>query len=116
MWFTLLAAMSALQLIYRLAILLSAKFRSYVFQLRYFFHIFQRHERSETVNEEEDAIQLVSSRCHIGDWFLLCLVAENVNVWVFRDIIERLAHRIKLREKSIKLLTCPTLSSTTKPV
>ena len=115
MWFTLLAAVSGLHLIYRLAILLSAKVRSQMFQLRY-RQIFQRQERSNIVNDEEDAIQLISSRCRIGDWFLLCLVAENVNVWVFRDIIERLAHRIKLREKSVKLLTCPTLSSTTKPV
>lgn len=116
MWFTLLAAMSGLALIYRLVVLLSAKFRSLLFRLR-FQQLFQRKQRSKlAATNEDDAIEIVSQHCRIGDWFLLSLISENVNVWVFRDIVERLAVRIKQREKSSHLFISPPVVSDTKPV
>ena len=38
-------------------------------------------------------------RCYIGDWFVLCLLAQNTTAYMFKRIVKNLAE--SLRERRI---------------
>ena len=81
-WFIVLAIMSALSLFYRLAVLLSAQIRLYVLRAR---------ARFVPLKD----VELVARKCQIGDWFVLILLAKNMDSVLYEELICYLARRLE---------------------
>ncbi|KAK8733016.1 hypothetical protein OTU49_006709, partial [Cherax quadricarinatus] len=75
-WFVLVAVISAFGLLYRLATF-SPGFR----------HLLLR-GRSRLASAEK--VEAVSKECQIGDWFILYLMARNMDPYVFKEFINTL--------------------------
>lgn len=86
-WFLLMAIVSGLNLLCRLAMMLSRTLRELMIrsQLRY---MTRQH------------VQQVFRNLTIGDWFLLMKVSVNVNPMLFRDLMEELCEMRDLRSSS----------------
>ncbi|XP_045615509.2 innexin inx2 [Procambarus clarkii] len=72
-WFVVVAVISAFGLLYRLATFLPG-----------FRHLLLR-GRSRLASAEK--VEAISTKCHIGDWFILYLVARNMDPYVFKEFI-----------------------------
>lgn len=77
-WFLLIALMSGLNLICRLAMMLSRTLRELMI-------------RSQLRFMTKKNVQRVFRNLTIGDWFLLMKVSVNVNPMLFRDLMEELS-------------------------
>ena len=73
-WFIVLAALSGLMLLYRLALLLSPQMRLQVLLLR-----------AELV--PRDQVAIVGQKCQLGDWFLLQRIGKNMDSIAFKELI-----------------------------
>lgn len=76
-WFLLMALMSGLNLLCRLAMMLSRTLRELMI-------------RSQLRFMTKQNVQRVFRNLTIGDWFLLMKVSVNVNPMLFRDLMEEL--------------------------
>lgn len=76
-WFLLMAIMSGLNLLCRLAMMLSRTLRELMI-------------RSQLRFMTKQNVQRVFRNLTIGDWFLLMKVSVNVNPMLFRDLMEEL--------------------------
>ncbi|XP_050707945.1 innexin inx2-like [Eriocheir sinensis] len=83
-WFIALAVFTAIGLLYRLATL----------QLSFRTYLLRRHAR--LVPGEK--IEQISRRCYIGDWFILCLLAQNMDAFAYRDFMMQLSERVVEKE------------------
>ncbi|XP_071516475.1 innexin inx2-like [Panulirus ornatus] len=83
-WFIVVAAVSAFGLLYRLATF-SPGFRHLLLM-----------GRSRLV--PEDKIEAISRRCHIGDWFMLLLLAKNMDPFVYKEFIHDLSPALVEKE------------------
>ncbi|KAG7164695.1 innexin inx2-like [Homarus americanus] len=83
-WFVLLAIISAFGLLYRLATFASG-----------FRHLLLR-SRSRLASV--DKVAAISRRCLIGDWFILNLIAKNMDAFAFRDFINDLTAKLVEKE------------------
>ena len=88
-WFFLLAILTAFLLIYRFFILISPRIRGYVFYMRF-----------RLVNRR--AVNTIILKSRFGDWFLLYLLGQNMDMLVFSDILETLAKKMGHREVNHK--------------
>ena len=77
-WFILLAVMSGLALLYRLAVVLGSRFRMSLLKTQ--AHLVSRNE-----------VELVARKCQIGDWFVLCLLSKNIDPLAYKELICDLA-------------------------
>ena len=44
---------------------------------------------------DRDLINDLLSRCYVGDWFVLTLLAKNTNPYIYKRILKALAEEIK---------------------
>lgn len=85
-WFLLMAVITGVGLLYRLATFMPT-FRTYLLR-----------GRSRLV--AKDKIETISRRCYIGDWFILYLIAKNMDAFAYRDFIQQLNQRLVDKEKA----------------
>ncbi|KAK8374787.1 hypothetical protein O3P69_017386 [Scylla paramamosain] len=84
-WFLVVAVITTLGLVYRIATFLPT-FRTYLLR-----------GRSRLVAKEN--IDHICHRCYIGDWFILYLLAKNMDAFVYRDFIQELGQHLPDKEK-----------------
>ncbi|GIY07714.1 innexin inx2 [Caerostris extrusa] len=84
-WFIILAVMSGLVLIYRIVLLFWPASRFMVTSCR-----------SRLV--KSDDLRTVLSRCWLGDWFVLDLLAKNLDSLNFRDVVSHFAEKLEGRK------------------
>ncbi|KAF8796849.1 innexin inx2-like [Argiope bruennichi] len=80
-WFIILATLTALELIYRAAVMVIPPLRFYIL-----------HAKCRKINEEH--LKTVLSRCDRDDWFVLSLLCKNMTPCNFKIIIRELALRL----------------------
>jgi len=90
-WFLLIALMSGLNLICRLATMMSRTLRELLI-------------RSQLRFMSKKNVQRVFRNLTIGDWFLLMKVSVNVNPMLFRDLMEELSE-LRSTSSSNSILT-----------
>ena len=56
------------------------------------FRLRLRHFTAQDVSLTNDLL----SRCYIGDWFLLHLLAKNTSTYMFRDVYQQLRMYVKV--------------------
>ncbi|KAG7164694.1 Innexin inx2-like 4 [Homarus americanus] len=83
-WFVVVAIISAFGLLYRLATLTSS-----------FRHLLLR-GRSRLASAEK--VESISRRCQIGDWFILYLLAKNMDPFVYKDFVNDLSEKLGDKE------------------
>ena len=84
-WFVIVSVITGVQLIYRLAILVTPQWRK----------VLLRRQSRLVPMTQLDAICKVS---HLGDWFLLYQLGKNMDPLVFRDFIKALYEKLKPKE------------------
>lgn len=82
-WFYILAVISGIVVLYRIALLASPRLRLFIFQ------------SWGNINLCED-FQLVHGQLQIGDWFLLHGLWKNINPMIYKELVSRIARRIQL--------------------
>lgn len=85
-WFVLVAALSAINLVYRIIVLTIPKFRVLLLKAR-----------SRLSNKDD--IELVCKKCQIGDWFILYQLNRNIQPLIFKELISELAITLNSKEK-----------------
>lgn len=80
-WFIIVAVISGIGLLYRLATF-----------IRPFRQILLR-TRSRLASQED--VEAVSRKCFIGDWFLLYQLAKNMDPLIYREFITELAQKLQ---------------------
>lgn len=84
-WFIILAVVSGLSLLYRLAVVLGAQARMYLL-------------RAQARLAPRNEVELVARKCQIGDWFVLLLLGKNIDPLVYKELICDLARRFEGKE------------------
>jgi len=87
-WFIVLATLTGLGLLYRIAIVLLPTLRFYVITRKAHFN-------------SSLEVATVTNRCQIGDWFVLSLLSKNLNSNVFGQLITELAVNYNEHMKSV---------------
>ena len=77
-WFIILALLTSLLIVYRIFIIRSHKFRVYLFRKHY-----------RRINPKY--IDTVTSKCSLGNWYLLYLLGVNIDTGFFSEAIEDFA-------------------------
>lgn len=80
-WFIILAIITGLAIIYRFATIFSSYLR---------FRLLQ----SKATSVKDDSLERISNRLNFGDWFLLYLLAKNINSYIFRDVANVVAKQL----------------------
>jgi hypothetical protein len=91
-WFVVLLILTSAWLLFAISIITRSKFRIYVLGKR-FRHI------------DRNIFAQIERRCGIGDWFLFCMLAENLDSRIFRDVMEQLVDRLGKHDSSMMQLT-----------
>lgn len=81
-WFYLLAIISAMVVLYRVALLTSPALRLSMF-------------RSWSLMNRPEDVELVNEKLHIGDWMLLHGLWKNINPLIYKQLVSGIAHRIQ---------------------
>ncbi|AAS90271.1 innexin Vnx-b17 [Ichnoviriform fugitivi] len=81
-WFYVLAIISGIVVLYRIALLASPALRLYMF-------------RKTCLMNFPDDVQLVHEQLQIGDWLLVHGLWKNTNPMIYKELITRIAHRIR---------------------
>ncbi|CAG0919834.1 unnamed protein product [Notodromas monacha] len=84
-WFIIVAVLSGLGLLYRIAVLSTSRVRL----------IFLRSRSRMSYSED---IEMINSKCQIGDWFVLQQLGKNMDSLIFREFIEELAMKMNGKE------------------
>lgn len=80
-WFILLTLLSALTLVYRVLIIFSPRMRVYLLRMR--FRLVKR-----------ESVEIIVRLSKMGDWFLLYVLGENIDMFIYRDVIHELAQKL----------------------
>jgi hypothetical protein len=91
-WFILLLILTLAWFTFAISMIRSSKVRIYILGKR-----FGRIERK--------IIAQIEPHCGIGDWFLFCMLGENLDSKIFRDVMEKLFDRLGNRNGSMVELT-----------
>jgi hypothetical protein len=91
-WFIVLFGLTSAWFIFMVSIIRSTKLRTYVLGKR-FGHL------------ERNAIAQMDRHCGIGDWFLFCMLAENLDSRIFRDVMNQIFHRLGTHRNSMIQVT-----------
>ena len=81
-WFIILAIFSGLSLFYRFAVFTIAKLRSYILC-------------TNAIRTPKNQVAEVAQKCQIGDWFILLLLANNLNPVIYKQLISDLLDEFK---------------------
>jgi hypothetical protein len=84
-WFVILAVLSGLALLYRLAVVLRAQTRLYLL-------------RARSRLAPSGDIDTINRKCHIGDWFVLYQLGKNMDPLIYKEFIHDLARRLEGKE------------------
>ena len=79
-WFIILAGITGLALLYRVAVILCTQARIYRL-------------RAQARLAPRDDVECVAQKCKIGDWFVLLMLGKNINPLVYKELISDLASR-----------------------
>jgi hypothetical protein len=91
-WFLLLLILTLAWLMFAISMIRSSKFRIYILRKR-----FGRIGRK--------TIARIEHHCGLGDWFLFCMLGENLDSSIFRDVMENLLDRLGKQNSSMVELT-----------
>jgi hypothetical protein len=91
-WFLVLLVLTSLWFLFTISVIKSPKFRMYVLGKRF-------------GNIDRNIIAQIERSCGIGDWFLFCMLAENLDSRIFRDVVEHLVDRLGKHDSSMMQLT-----------
>lgn len=81
-WFIIVAVITAIGLLYRIATVFIPEFRMLLL-------------RSRSQLASSNSVQDVAHKCQIGDWFLLYQLAKNLDPLIYRDFINDLAMKMR---------------------
>lgn len=84
-WFILLTALTALSLLYRLAVIMGPQVRVYLLRAR-----------SRLSSQEQ--IEIIARNCQIGDWFVLYQLGRNIDPLIFKELMSDLAKKFDGRD------------------
>lgn len=87
-WMLILAGLTLLVVAYRVMICLFSSFRAYLFKVRY------RRVKS-------DCVDIIIDKTVVGDWFLLYLLGQNLDLVIFKDVVHELAKKLGYRSKDM---------------
>lgn len=80
-WFILLTLLTALTIVYRVLIIFSPRMRVYLLRMR--FRLVKR-----------ESVEIIVRLSKMGDWFLLYVLGENIDMFIYRDVIHELAQKL----------------------
>lgn len=81
-WFVILSVLSGVSLLYRAAVVFSPKLRLYLLR-----------SRSRLAIQEQ--IDIIASKCKIGDWFVLYQLGKNIDPLIYKEVISDLSDRFE---------------------
>lgn len=80
-WFAFLTVLTALTILYRILIIFSPRMRVYLLRMR--FRLVKR-----------ESVEIIVRMSKMGDWFLLYVLGENIDMFIYRDVIHDLAQKL----------------------
>lgn len=84
-WFIILTILTGASLVYRLAVVFMPKVRLYLLRAR------------SRLSCHED-VELVASKCQLGDWFILYQLGKNIDSLIYKEIISDLTLKLEGKE------------------
>jgi len=81
-WFIILAVITGLALLYRVAVILGTQARMYLL-------------RAQARLAPRNDVECVAQKCQIGDWFVLLMLGKNIDPLVYKELISDLASRFE---------------------
>ena len=81
-WFIIVAVVTGLSLLYRLAVVVSPQVRLYLFRAR-----------ARLAPPEQ--IETIARKSQIGDWFLLYQLGKNMDPLIYKEFINDLSRRFE---------------------
>lgn len=83
-WLIILAVLTAMYIIYTIAVVLVPGMRKTMLQ-----------RNAKTGYSNDDRLDLLMKKADIGDWFLIFLLSKNLDSILFREFISQLTEKIK---------------------
>lgn len=80
-WFIILAVVSGLAIIYRLVTIFSTQIR---------YHLL----KSKATSVNASTVDAIATNLKFGDWFLVYLLAKNINSYTFKDVADVVVKRL----------------------
>lgn len=80
-WFIALTILSAISLVYRVAVCFWPKVRLYLLRAR------------SRLSSHED-VEQIADKCQIGDWFILYQLGKNIDPLIYKEVITDLAQKL----------------------
>lgn len=80
-WFVLLSVLTALSLIYRMAIVFSPQLREILL-------------RARSRLAPHDEVKAIARKCQIGDWFVLYQLGANIDPLIYKEVVSELSERL----------------------
>lgn len=84
-WFIILTILTGASLLYRFAVVFMPKVRLYLLRAR-----------SRLSKHQE--VELISSKCQLGDWFILYQLGKNIDSLIYKEIISDLSLKLEGKE------------------
>jgi hypothetical protein len=81
-WFAFLTTLTVLLVVHRLFIIISHRFRAF---------LFKRHYRRIRTSD----IEKVARNSSLGSWYLLYMIGSNIDMGIFTEVIKMLAGNVK---------------------
>lgn len=83
-WFIILAVLTSLLIVYRIFIIISRKFRIFLFKQHY-----------RRIKPKD--IETVTRTCSLGNWYMLYLIGVNIDTGIFSEAFEDYAENVRKR-------------------
>lgn len=84
-WFIILTILTGASLLYRFAVVFMPKVRLYLL-------------RARSRLSSHDEVELISSKCQLGDWFILYQLGKNIDSLIYKEIISDLSLKLEGKE------------------
>lgn len=80
-WFVILSVLSAISLLYRLAVVMGPKLRLYLL-------------RARSRLTPQHSIETIGRKCQIGDWFILYQLGKNIDPLIYKEVLNDIAAKL----------------------
>lgn len=80
-WFLILTILTTITVVYRALIIFSPRLRVNLLRMR--FRLVKR-----------ESVEVIVRGSKMGDWFLLYVLGENIDMFIYRDVIHELAQKL----------------------
>lgn len=84
-WFIILTILTGVSLLYRFAVVFMPKVRLYLLRAR------------SRLSTHED-VESISTKCQLGDWFILYQLGKNIDPLIYKEIIADLSLKLEGKE------------------